>query len=144
VGFRYPRGAVDPARDGPAPPAPDPDPAAVLPDGPEPPGRAASGRGSSRTKPHDAWLWRAVSLARARGWKVAYWYDSRRSPPGFPDLFAVHAEQRRRIHIELKTGAADLSRHQREWRDTLVASESEWYCLRPDDEAILVRILEGL
>jgi VRR-NUC domain len=94
-------------------------------------------------KAHDAWLWRVRTLAIERGWEVAYWWDSRHSPPGFPDMFLVHVEQRRTMHIECKTGASALSKHQRKWRDVLLAIGCEWYCLRPEEEALLIVILEG-
>jgi hypothetical protein len=83
-----------------------------------------------------------VRLAAARGWLCAYWHDSRKSPPGFPDIFAVHAGQRRCIHIECKTGTGRLSRYQEVWRDELLAAGKEWYCLGPHEEPLLLRILE--
>jgi hypothetical protein len=92
---------------------------------------------------HKAWLQRIRDLATGRGWTVACWWRSDHSPPGFPDTMMVHAAQGRLIFIEAKTGDARLSRHQEKWRDLVLGLELEWYVMRPDDEALLVRILDG-
>jgi hypothetical protein len=94
-------------------------------------------------KEHDRWLWRIRSLAQERGWECACWWDSRHSPAGFPDIYAVHVEQQRRIHIEAKTGKGRLTKNQRKWRDRLLAIGAEWYEMRPEDEPLLITILEG-
>jgi len=94
-------------------------------------------------KRHAAWLATIRRLADARGWVVACWWRSDHSPPGFPDIVAVHIAQGRLIFIEAKTGKAELSEHQEQWRDVLLAVGMEWYVMRPGDERELVRVLEG-
>ncbi|MBG0818965.1 VRR-NUC domain-containing protein [Planomonospora sp. ID82291] len=41
-------------------------------------------------------------LAAAMGWRVHCWYNSRKSPPGFPDLTLIHTGQGRIMFRELK------------------------------------------
>jgi hypothetical protein len=131
-GIRYPRGAVGrsfaPKRDwgtgDPRQGDPNPD-------------------GQTLRRDHDQWLWRIRKLAGERGWECACWWDSRHSPPGFPDIFAVNVEQQRTIHIEAKTGKGRLTKNQRKWRDRLLAVGAEWYEMRPEEELLLLKILEG-
>jgi hypothetical protein len=108
--------------------------------GAETPGRQ---RGGNHTSPHTDWRDRCVKLAAQRGWLCAYWTDSRKSPPGFPDICAVHAGQGRILFIECKTGTGRLSDYQQLWRDELLAAGQEWHCLWPHEEPTLITLLEG-
>lgn len=48
------------------------------------------------------------------GWKWHHEFDSRKSPSGFPDLFAAHPK-RGLIVVELKTEKGKLRPEQEEW-----------------------------
>jgi hypothetical protein len=92
---------------------------------------------------HKRWLWQIRDLAVARGWKVAYWWRSDHSPRGFPDMVLAHRVQKRLIFIEAKTGKGRLTPDQKKWRDLLLAINQEWYLMMPENEGLLVMILEG-
>ena len=81
-----------------------------------------SARGHRR-QTHDAFLRQIVTLARLCGWLVYYVPDSRRSPPGFPDLTLVG--HRRLIFAEIKTGSGRLTVDQAQWIETLRSVEEQ-------------------
>jgi hypothetical protein len=58
-----------------------------------------------------------IGLAERRGWLAYHTFDSRRSPPGFPDLVLVRRE--RMLLWELKTELGRLTNPQRAWLDRL-------------------------
>lgn len=73
-----------------------------------------------------------VSWARWWGWLVYFTYDSRGSPPGFPDLTLTRAG--RLILAELKSATGELSLDQIRWRSALQAvSGIEYRLWRPAD-----------
>jgi len=53
---------------------------------------------------------------RLRGWKYTHHHDSRRSVPGWPDVFAVRGT--RLVALEIKTMRGRVSREQAEWIET--------------------------
>lgn len=58
-----------------------------------------------------------VQLARLCGWRVYHTHDSRRSAPGFPDLFLVRAEKA--LAAELKVGRNRPTPEQTAWLESL-------------------------
>ncbi len=52
-------------------------------------------------------------LLQLRGWKYMHHHDSRRSVPGWPDIFACRGT--RAVAIEIKTATGRVSREQTEW-----------------------------
>ncbi len=70
-----------------------------------------------------------VDLAKLRGWKVAWTWNSIHSPKGWPDLFMARGG--RVVAAELKVNA-DLSWDQREWLQILTGTKkAEVFCWRP-------------
>lgn len=80
-------------------------------------------------------------LAQLYGWGPDYHtYDSRRSPPGFPDLVLVRPP--RVIFAELKVGRGVLTPYQRVWRDALLRCPGvEYFCWYPRDLLEIERVL---
>jgi VRR-NUC domain len=87
-----------------------------------------------------------IDYARASGWKVAHWHDSRREvvrkdgtrltigdkdAAGVPDLLLVRAG--RMICAELKSEKGRVSKAQEEWLDALSAVGVEVYVWRPSE-----------
>lgn len=61
-----------------------------------------------------------IECARLLGWRVYHTYDSRRSEPGFPDLFMVNGPSGMApIAAELKTEKGKVTDAQRAWLDEL-------------------------
>ena len=50
--------------------------------------------------------------------------------PGFPDL-VLTKEGEPPIYFELKSESGELKDGQREWRDLLLSTGTEWHCFRP-------------
>jgi len=69
-------------------------------------------------------------LCKLYGLKWYHAHDSRRSPPGFPDLVITG---RRTIYRELKTQKGDVSASQREWLDALREAGDDVDVWRPSD-----------
>lgn len=86
---------------------------------------------------------RVVDFARVTGWTVYHTFDSRRSEPGFPDLVAVHPDQRRIVYAELKSARGYLSTPQRRWLDKLARAGAEIAVWRPADWDEIVAVLRG-
>jgi hypothetical protein len=73
-----------------------------------------------------------IRYAELRGFLVYHTFDSRKSPPGYPDLCLCRAS--RLIYAELKVGAGRLSADQERWLAALRAvPRVEVYCWYPAD-----------
>ena len=57
--------------------------------------------------------------------------DSRRSQPGFPDWVIVSVNGV--LWRELKSETGELSTHQRQWRNLLIAAGQDWAVWKPRD-----------
>ena len=85
---------------------------------------------------------RVVKIAEGYGWKVQFTKDSRKSPPGYPDLTMV---RERGIHrlcwIECKREKGRVSDAQTEWHDTLsrLANHIELMAQRRIAEVFILR-----
>lgn len=77
------------------------------------------------------------------GWIVFLDRVAWRSDPGYPDITAVHPEQRRVIWVELKTESGRLSPRQEDWRWVLESAGQEWYLWRPSSWASAERVMRG-
>jgi hypothetical protein len=93
----------------------------------------------------ESFRYRVLEFARLMGWGPPppyYTHDSRRSPPGFPDLVLVRPP--RVIFAELKTDIApkELPFAQRLWMHALLRCPGvEWYLWRPRNWQEIERIL---
>lgn len=72
-------------------------------------------------------------LCELLGVRYFHPYDSRRSVPGFPDLFLVGSEGF--AFRELKSDTGTMRPEQRQWRDALRAVGVNWGLWRPEDLA---------
>ena len=72
-----------------------------------------------------------VQLAKIRRWHCYHNPDSRRSEPGFPDLFLMRAP--RSMFVELKTSNGRLRFEQIQWIADLEASGHTCHVWRPID-----------
>ena len=73
-----------------------------------------------------------VGLAARNGWLYYFTYDSRHSPPGYPDLTLVHSDTGRTIFAELKTEIGRIAPEQVDWGRAL-AKQNEYHLWRPSD-----------
>lgn len=81
-----------------------------------------------------------LDLAALKGWFSYHTFDSRRSPPGFPDLVLVRGP--RMVAAELKSAGAKLTTAQQTWLNALAAVAGvETYAWWPDDWAEIERTL---
>jgi hypothetical protein len=80
-----------------------------------------------------------VALARYRGWRVMWTWNSRHSPKGWPDLFLVR--HGRAIAAELKIPPRKPTQEQWDWLKDLALCGIETYVWVPDDWASIERIL---
>jgi hypothetical protein len=80
-----------------------------------------------------------AALAKICHWKIYHVFDSRRSCPGWPDLFLVRADGRA-LAMELKV-EGQLTESQREWLQLLEAAGIEARVWRPSDWEQIERIL---
>ena len=87
------------------------------------------------------WQRTVTDLLTLYGWKWHHVHDSRRSNPGWPDIFCVRPPQV--LAVELKTETGRVTPDQRRWLDLLAACGIPAYVWRPSDleavEAILSR-----
>jgi hypothetical protein len=79
-----------------------------------------------------------LTLAAAKGWAAYFTYDSRRSPPGFPDLVLARD---RVIFAELKTLRGRVRPEQLEWLERLRGAGAETYLWRPAHAREIERVL---
>ena len=82
-------------------------------------------------------------LAEANNWLYYHTADSRRSPPGYPDVTLARGDTV--ILAELKSKKGRVTKDQRRWISTLKGcSNIECYLWRPDDMGyIRRRLVEG-
>lgn len=80
-----------------------------------------------------------IPIAKSRGWKCYFTWNSRHSPPGWPDLALVRPPEF--IVAELKV-TTDLSQAQNECLSALSACGIPCYVWRPGDEDEIRRILK--
>src|SRR5262245_1994318 len=83
-----------------------------------------SSKPSSKLPPlsEKAFMRQVVELAKLRHWMVYHTFDSRKSNPGFPDLFLLRPPSKgvpSILFCELKVGRGRLSPAQRQWLDAL-------------------------
>jgi len=60
-----------------------------------------------------------IRLARLRHWLCYHTHDSRRSQPGFPDLFLIRPATGEILFCELKSGRGRLTPDQEAWLEAL-------------------------
>jgi hypothetical protein len=70
-------------------------------------------------------------LAKIRGWLFFHPYDSRRSTPGWPDLFLVHPRTGEIVVAELKSTSGRVSHAQQEWIDAFATAGITVHVWRP-------------
>jgi hypothetical protein len=70
-------------------------------------------------------------LAKLRGWLFFHPYDSRRSTPGWPDLFLIHPRTGEIVVAELKSAKGRVSVAQQEWIDAFAAAGVVVHVWRP-------------
>ena len=74
----------------------------------------------------------AIALLRRHGYLVFHPFDSRRSEPGWPDLFAVHPDNGKVFAIECKSEKGRTTRAQRAWLKALLGVKVvDAFVLRP-------------
>ena len=71
-------------------------------------------------------------LAMIRGWLFFHPYDSRRSTPGWPDVFLLHPRTGEIVVAELKSATGKLSPSQREWIDAFATAGITVHVWRPE------------
>lgn len=83
-----------------------------------------------------------IDLATRTGWRWYHVPDSRRCPPGFPDLVLVRGDQL--FFVECKTDKGRLRPAQNEWLDALGhVREVQARVWRPRDWDEIERMLAG-
>lgn len=70
-------------------------------------------------------------LAMIRGWLFFHPYDSRKSTPGWPDLFLLHPRTGDLVVAELKSNSGRVSHAQQEWIDAFAAAGVVVHVWRP-------------
>lgn len=73
-----------------------------------------------------------LDLAKLRGWLRYHTYDSRRSEPGWPDLFLLHPRTGQIVVAELKAANGRVSRAQRQWIDGFAVAGITVHVWRPE------------
>lgn len=81
-----------------------------------------------------------IKEAEKNCWLCYHVKFSYQSKAGFPDVWMA---KDRIIHVELKTEEGELTAAQLTFRDAILAANGEWYCFRPSDWPIIVKLLEG-
>jgi len=84
-----------------------------------------------------------LQLAGYYGWRAYHTHDSRRSQPGFPDLFLVRGDEA--IAAELKTEKGRVKPEQHEWLAALeLVAGIETFIWRPSDfDDMHARLAQG-
>lgn len=74
-------------------------------------------------------------LAVSLGWRIHFWWNSKHSPAGFPDLVLIHAKTKRIIFRELKRSGSlgKISKAQQACMDDLTAVGMDVKVWRPED-----------
>lgn len=91
---------------------------------------------------HEQMYQQVRRLALCLGWRLIYrHYDSRRSPPGWPDLVLIHLERRRLLFRELKVPPDRLTTAQAECLVALQTCGQDAGVWTPADEERIVREL---
>ncbi len=85
-----------------------------------------------------AWL---IRMAQRSGWLVYHPYDSRKSEPGWPDVFMCRGEVA--LAFECKTETGHVTDEQARWLLALRACGIEARVVRPADAEWIRAILEG-
>ena len=81
-----------------------------------------------------------IQVAKLFGWHYYHPYDSRRSPPGFPDLVLV---KDRVLFRELKTDKGRVSPAQKTWGVKLTDAGADWSIWRPAQLQAIYSELRG-
>lgn len=71
-------------------------------------------------------------LALFRGWLFFHPYDSRKSTPGWPDVFLVHPRTGQVVVAELKATRGRVSHAQQGWIDAFAAAGVVVHVWRPE------------
>ena len=82
-------------------------------------------------------------IAKENGWLYYHTADSRRSPPGYPDVTLVKGDTV--IFAELKSRNGRVKKAQKQWIEALKRCDKvETYLWRPDNMGfILRRLIDG-
>ena len=80
---------------------------------------------------HDELVGKIAAEARSLGELVYFTRDSRRAPPGYPDL--TIAGRRGVLWAEVKSERGKMQPRQQDWRYMLQASGQQWRLWRPAD-----------
>lgn len=80
-----------------------------------------------------------TDLAGVFGWLVFHTHDSRRSQPGFPDLFMLRG--RRAIGAELKSARGKATFDQTMWLSRMRDAGIEAYLWFPSDKQRIAEVL---
>lgn len=80
-----------------------------------------------------------VDLARLNGWLVHFVWNSRHSPSGWPDIFAVRDSEI--VVLELKTERGRVTESQRRWLLAFQTAGISARVYRPSDWDEIVAIL---
>lgn len=86
------------------------------------------------------WLWSAVPKPTFVNGRM---HGIPRGKKGVPDYLLTHPVRKVTCLRELKTGDAVLSKEQREWRDSLLASGVDWAVWHPNDREAIHRFIAG-
>lgn len=73
-----------------------------------------------------------IQLARLRGFMVFHPYDSRRSTPGWPDVFLLHPRTGDVVVAELKSAVGKLTPAQWEWIAAFATAGITVHVWRPE------------
>lgn len=87
----------------------------------------------ARNMPEKTLQTRVELHARQFGWLCYHTHDSRRSQPGWPDVFLTHPHTGKIIVRELKTMTGRVTKAQREWLDALGNAGLDTGVWRPID-----------
>jgi hypothetical protein len=84
-----------------------------------------------------------VRLLKQHGYMTYHTFDSRRSPSGYPDIFACHQDPGHlALALELKTATGHVTLPQQAWLDALAQCTGVHAAVvRPADLAALVALL---
>lgn len=105
-------------------------------------GQDTKGRGRTDDPKHDAWQAQVLKIAKECDSIMHFHaFDSRKCPPGYPDLHILMLGQKRSIFVEIKVGKDKPSADQLKWHSSLRRCGHEVFCWYPADEAEARRVL---